>query len=73
MAARSVDGRFAVVVPPQPAGEKVLEQLPTPINRPWRRSHAAGSGGKLTFRKSANEPGRVLAWELSREADARVI
>jgi hypothetical protein len=32
---------------------------------------ATASGGKLTFRKSANEPGRVLAWELSREADVQ--
>jgi hypothetical protein len=32
---------------------------------------ATASGNKLTFRKSANEPGRVLAWELSREADVQ--
>jgi hypothetical protein len=32
---------------------------------------ATASGGKLTFRKCANEPGRVLAWELSREADVQ--
>jgi hypothetical protein len=32
---------------------------------------ATASGGKLTFRKCANEPGRVLAWELSRQEDAQ--
>jgi hypothetical protein len=39
--------------------------------RPNAATIATASGGKLTFRKCANEPGRVLAWELSREADVQ--
>jgi hypothetical protein len=33
---------------------------------------ATPSGGNLTFRRSMREPGGVLAWELSTEADAAV-
>jgi hypothetical protein len=32
---------------------------------------ATASGGYLTFRRSMCEPGGVLAWDLSREADAQ--
>jgi hypothetical protein len=32
---------------------------------------ATATGGNLTFRRSMREPGGVLAWELSNEADAQ--